>query len=268
MLPIVDKPVIQYVVEEAVRCGIEDVLIVTGRGKRAIENHFDYSPGLEAHLERQGKPDQARLVREIGMHVNIYFIRQKEQKGLGDAVSLGRKFVGDEPFAVMLGDTIIQPSEETGRDGLQELMDTYSELGKSVVAVRRVADELVSRYGIVDGDPIRGENLYKLRQLIEKPSIKEAPTNLAIAGRYVFTPDLFQYLERTEAGKDGEIQLTDAMNHLAREDAVHALAWQATRYDIGDRADYVRCFLDFAIRRPETRQAVLTFLEEQSSRGQ
>jgi len=262
MLPIVDKPVIQFVVEEAADCGIEDILIITGRGKRAIENHFDYSPGLEAHLEKQGKQEQAETVRRIGDHVNIYFMRQKEQLGLGDAVKLGASFVGDEPFAVLLGDTIIDPPRDTGTHGLQELLDVYRKYRNSVVAVRHVPQELVSRYGIVDGHPIEGAagELYSLDKLVEKPPVDEAPTDLAIAGRYVFTPDIFSCLERTGIGKGGEIQLTDAMNMLAAESRVQALAWRATRYDIGDKADYVRCFLDFAAKHPSTRQAVADYL--------
>ena len=264
MLPIVDKPVIQFVVEEAAECGIEDILIITGRGKRAIENHFDYAPGLEAHLEKQGKPEQAALVRGIGDHVNIYFMRQKEQLGLGDAIKLGSSFIGDEPFAVMLGDTIIDPSADTGKHGLQELLDVYAQYQVSVVAVRHVPEELVPKYGIVDGLPIDGSSgeLYTLKQLVEKPSLDEAPGSLAIAGRYIFNPDIFGCLERTGKDKGGEIQLTDAMNMLARESSVQALAWQATRYDIGDKSDYVRCFMDFAARHPETREALEECLKE------
>jgi UTP--glucose-1-phosphate uridylyltransferase len=264
MLPIVDKPVIQFVVEEAADCGIEDILIVTGRGKRAIENHFDYSPGLEAHLERQGKHEQAETVRRIGDHVNIYFMRQKEQLGLGDAVKLGASFIGDEPFAVLLGDTIIDPAADTGKHGLQELLEVHEQYHSSVVAVRHVPQDLVSKYGIVDGEAIEGSpgELYSLKRLVEKPSPEEAPTDLAIAGRYVFNPDIFACLERTGKGKGGEIQLTDAMNMLARESQVQALSWQAVRYDIGDKADYVRCFLDFATRHPETREALAEYLQK------
>ena len=274
MLPIVDKPVIQFVIEEAADSGIEDILIITGRGKRAIENHFDYAPGLEAHLERQGKHEQAETVRRIGDHVNIYFMRQKEQLGLGDAVRLGRNFVGDEPFAVMLGDTIIDPAPDTGKHGLQELLDVYSEHHSSVVAVRRVPEDLVSHYGIVDGEPVAGTpvagtpvagaaaELYTLQELIEKPTVEEAPTNLAIAGRYLFNPEIFACLEQTGVGRGGEVQLTDAMNLLARQASVQALAWRAKRYDIGDKADYVRCFIEFARRHPETAEAVRRALTE------
>lgn len=269
MLPIVDKPVIQFVVEEAVESGIEDILIITGRGKRAIENHFDYAPGLEAHLHKQGKLEQAELVRSIGDHANIYFVRQKEQLGLGDAVKLGRRFIGDEPFALMLGDTVIDPSPEAGVHGLQELMGIYARHQSSVVAVRRVPDEWLSRYGIVDGKPIEEQmgELYSLDRLIEKPEPAEAPTNLAIAGRYIFNPDIFDCLDRTGVGKGGEIQLTDAMNLLAAQAPMQALVWKARRYDIGSKADYMRCFMDFAQRHPETREAARQYLDELSRGG-
>lgn len=269
MLPIVDKPVIQFVIEEAVACGIEDILIVTGRGKRAIENHFDYAPGLEAHLHRQGKPEQAELVRAIGDQVNIYFVRQKEQRGLGDAVSLGKRFVGGEPFALMLGDTIIEPGAHTGLHGLQELLTVYDKYQSSVVAVRHVPDERVGDYGIVDGqrlDEDQGE-LYVLNRLVEKPEAGQAPSNMAIAGRYIFNPDIFDCLLRTGVGKGGEIQLTDAMNLLAGEATVQALAWQATRYDIGNKADYVRCFLDYASQHPDTAQVIAEYLDRAKNSG-
>lgn len=256
MLPIVDKPVIQFVIEEAVESGIEDILIVTGRGKRALEDHFDYAPGLEAHLRRQGKVEQAEQVRAIGARANILFVRQKEQLGLGDAVRHGRRFVGDEPFALLLGDTIIDPGHPQGLHGLQELQQVYQRHGASVVAVRRVDAQMVARYGIVDGRPVEGEHLYSLERLVEKPDPEEAPTDLAIAGRYIFTPQIFDCIDRCAAGKDGEIQLTDAMNLLAAQQPLQALLWQARRYDIGNKADYVRCFLDFALRHPDTREAV------------
>jgi UTP--glucose-1-phosphate uridylyltransferase len=262
MLPIVDKPVIQFVVEEAVDSGIEDILIVTGRGKRAIENHFDYAPGLEDHLRRQGKAEQAALVRDIGDKANIYFVRQKEQRGLGDAVRHGRSFVGDEPFALLLGDTVIDPGHPEGIHGLQELLRVYERHRSSVVAVRRVPPELVSLYGIVAGEALDDEagGLFSLRRLVEKPLPEDAPSDLAIAGRYIFTPGIFDCIEEAGEGVDGEVQLTDAMNLLAEREPVQALRWQARRYDIGNKADYVRCFLDFARRHPETREAVEQYL--------
>jgi UTP--glucose-1-phosphate uridylyltransferase len=252
MLPIVDKPVLQFVLEEAAQSGIEDVLIITGRGKQAIENHFDYNPDLEYFLRNAGKADLADSVRDIGETVRIHYIRQKEQLGLGDAIRLARHHVGDEPFAVLLGDTIIDPPEGQ-KPGLRLLLDAFEQVRSSIVAVHRVPREWVSRYGIVDGDPEPfDENLLRLRRLIEKPSPEAAPSNLAIAGRYVFTPRIFDTLECTPRGVGGEIQLTDAMNLLAAEEPVFALAWNARRFDIGNRLEYAKCFVEFALRRPDT----------------
>lgn len=264
MLPIVDKPVIQFVIEEAVASGIEDILIITGRGKRAIENHFDYAPGLQAHLLKQGKTEQAELVQGIGDQANIFFVRQKEQLGLGDAVRLGRSFAGDDPFALMLGDTIIQPAREGGDHGLQELMAVYERHQTSVVAVRRVPPQWVNRYGIVAGNRVTEDTdeLYTLDELVEKPEPDAAPSNLAIAGRYLFEPGIFEFIEQTGAGVGGEIQLTDAMNRMAAAAPMLALAWQAQRYDIGNKADYVRCFLDFARHHPETREEMARYQKE------
>ncbi|MFB3816609.1 MAG: UTP--glucose-1-phosphate uridylyltransferase GalU [Candidatus Methylomirabilales bacterium] len=252
MLPILDKPVLQFVIEEAVASGIDDILIVTGRGKRAIENHFDFNPELEAFLAAAGKHHLIEQVRDIGERAQIHYIRQKQQLGLGDAIRLGRDHVGDQPFAVLLGDTIIDPPDGQ-RPGLGQLLDVFEARRASLVAVERVPRERVSRYGIVDGQAEPGDpDLVRLRQLVEKPAPEAAPSTLAIAGRYVFTPAIFQCIDETGAGVAGEIQLTDAMNLLAQREPMYALAWQATRYDIGNRVEYARCFIDFALRRPET----------------
>jgi UTP--glucose-1-phosphate uridylyltransferase len=266
MLPIVDKPVLQFVIEEAVASGIDDILIVTGRGKRAIENHFDFNPELEAFLASAGKRDLIEQVRDIGDQAQIHYIRQKQQLGLGDAIRLGRDHVGDQPFAVLLGDTIIDPPEGQ-KPGLRQLLDVFDEKQASVVAVHRVPQEWVTRYGIVGGEPeMNNHDLVRLRQLVEKPGVDEAPSDLAIAGRYVFTSEIFGCIDATGRGVGGEIQLTDAMNLLAQRQPVYALAWQAKRYDIGNRVEYAKCFIDFALRRPETAKAVrdhlLHLLEE------
>jgi UTP--glucose-1-phosphate uridylyltransferase len=256
MLPIIDKPVVQYVVEEAAAVGIEDVLIITGRGKRAIENHFDYAPGLEAFLQEAGKPDLARLVREIGEGCDVFFIRQKRQLGLGDAIRLARRHTGAEPFAVLLGDSIIDSPPE-GPPGLRQLLDAHAFTGSSVVAVQRVPREHVGRYGVIDGEPVPGRpDLLRVRRLVEKPSPERAPSDLAIAGRYVFTPEIHEAIDRVGRGVGGEIQLTDAMNLLAGERPLHALVWKARRYDIGDRIEYAKCFIDFALRRDDTARAI------------
>jgi UTP--glucose-1-phosphate uridylyltransferase len=256
MLPIVDKPVLQFVIEEAVASGIDDILIVTGRAKRAVENHFDFNPELEAFLVSSGKTELADEIRDIGSRARIHYIRQKLQLGLGDAIRLGRDHVGDQPFAVLLGDTIIDPPEGQ-KPGLRQLLDVFEVRRASAVAVHQVPREWVTRYGIVDGEPDEGNpDVLRLRQLVEKPPVDRAPSTLAIAGRYVFTPEIFDCIETTGTGVGGEIQLTDAMNLLAQRQPVYALSWQARRYDIGNRIEYAKCFIDFALRRPETAKAV------------
>ncbi len=254
MLPIVDKPVVQFVVEEALESGIEDILIITGRGKQAIENHFDYHPELERFLEEMGKGVLTRQVRDIGERARIHYIRQKEQLGLGDAVRMARDHVEGEPFALLLGDTIINPPNGA-KPGVAQLAGVFEETGASVVAVHEVPREHLKRYGVVDGEEVR-ERLLRLRRLVEKPAPEAAPTNLAIAGRYIFTSKIFDCIDRIGTGVGGEIQLTDAMNLLAQEEAVYALAWQAKRYDIGDRLEYAKCFVEFALRRDDMKDAM------------
>ena len=267
MLPIVDKPVLQFVVEEAVQSGIEDLLIVTGRGKRAIEDHFDSSPELEAFLLDSGNDALAAELRKIGDGARIYYIRQKRQLGLGDAIRLAREHVGGEPFAVLLGDTIIDPPEGEG-PGLLPLLRAFEKTQASVVAVHEVPPEWVSRYGIVEGRAEPDDaDLFRLERLIEKPSAEATPSRLAIAGRYVFTPEILDALERTGAGVGGEIQLTDAMNRLAQAQPMYALRWRARRYDIGNRIEYAKCFLDFALRRADTGSALREHLEKRLAKG-
>ena len=262
MLPIIDKPVLQFVIEEAVASGIEDILIITGRGKRAIENHFDFNPELEIYLAAAGKRELIEHVRDIGDQARIHYIRQKEQLGLGDAIRLGRDHVGGQPFAVLLGDTIIDPPEGQ-KPGLRQLLDIFEVKKRSVVAVHRVPREWVNRYGIVDGDPEpTNHDLVRLRRLVEKPAVEQAPSDLAIAGRYVFTPEIFECIDETGRGVGGEIQLTDAMNLLAQREPMYALAWQAKRYDIGNRVEYAKCFIDFALRRQETAKAIREHLRQ------
>ncbi len=261
MLPIIDKPVVQFVVDEAADGGLSDILIITGRGKRAIENHFDYAPGLETFLRDTGKPELVDLVRNIGDRCEIFFIRQKEQLGLGDAIRLARQHVASEPFAVLLGDTIIHVPP--GRpSGIRQLLDAHARMGgASVVAVHRVPREWVNRYGIVEGDEVPGQpGIFRLRRLVEKPDPQSAPSDLAIAGRYIFTPRIFDLLERTPAGIGGEIQLTDAMNALAAREPMDALLWDAKRYDIGNRIEYAKCFIDYALEREDTGPKIAEYL--------
>ncbi len=263
MLPIIDKPVLQYVIEEAIASGIEDILIVTGRGKRAIENHFDYAPELEAFLVQADKREMIEQIRDIGEQARIFYIRQKVQRGLGDAIRLGQQHMGDEPFAVLLGDTIINPIGDE-RPGLRQLLDVYEQKQASVVAVQQVPYDWVGRYGIVAGEPEADTaELVRLSHLVEKPAVDEAPSNLAIAGRYVFTAEIFSCLQDTTEGVGGEIQLTDAMNMLAQREPMYALDWHAKRYDIGNRVEYAKCFLDYALRREDTRDAIRDHLLQQ-----
>ncbi len=262
MLPIIDKPVLQFVIEEAVASGIEDILLITGRGKRAIENHLDYAPELEAFLAQSGKHDLIEQVRTIGGEARIFYIRQKIQLGLGDAVRLGRRHVNGEPFAVLLGDTIIDPLPGEP-PGLKQLLTAFEEKQDSVVAVHEVPHEWVSRYGIVDGEPDPGRpDIVRLNRLVEKPHPEQAPSNLAIAGRYVFSPDIFSCIDETREGVGGEIQLTDAMNLLALRRPMYALRWQAKRYDIGNRVEYAKCFLDYAMRRDDTGPVLRQYLTD------
>ncbi|MEX0775508.1 MAG: UTP--glucose-1-phosphate uridylyltransferase GalU [Phycisphaeraceae bacterium] len=261
MLPIIDKPVLQFVIEEAIDSGITDILVVTGRGKRAIEDHFDVHPGLESFLRKTGKEELIDQIRPPA-NVGIHYIRQKEQLGLGDAIRLGRQHVGDEPFAVLLGDTIIDPPPGE-KPGLRQLLDAYDDKGASVVAVHRVPREWVTRYGIVEGTPEHDRHdLVRLNKLVEKPAVDKAPSDLAIAGRYVFSAAIFDCIDHTSRGVGGEIQLTDAMNLLAQRQAMYALCWKARRYDIGNRTEYARCFIDFALRRSDTGPAIRAHLEQ------
>ncbi|QBS37596.1 UTP--glucose-1-phosphate uridylyltransferase GalU [Thermaerobacter sp. FW80] len=255
MLPVVDKPIIQYVVEEAVAAGIDDILIVTGRGKRAIEDHFDRAIELEWHLERGNKDEMLEWVRYIADLADIHFVRQKEPLGLGHAVLQARRHVGDEPFAVLLGDEIFVGDEPA----LAELIDRFHETGSSVVAVREVPREQVRRYGVVDGEPV-GDRLFRVRDMVEKPEPDEAPSNLAIVGRYIIEPEVFDLLERVGRGKNDEIQLTDALRLLARRRAVYACPVRARRYDVGEKLGFLQATVEFALMRPELAPAFRDYL--------
>ncbi|MCM3786680.1 UTP--glucose-1-phosphate uridylyltransferase GalU [Neobacillus mesonae] len=256
MLPIVDKPTIQYIIEEAVASGIEDIIIVTGKGKRAIEDHFDYAFELEHTLSTKGKMDLLEEVRKSS-NVDIHYIRQKEPKGLGHAVWCARNFIGDEPFAVLLGDDIVE-AEVPCTKQLIEQFDLY---GKSVVGVQTVLDEDTNRYGIID--PLSSnDRLHGVNQFVEKPKLGEAPSNLAIMGRYVFTADIFTYLEEHQIGAGGEIQLTDAIQKLNESQGVYAYNFEGTRYDVGEKLGFILTTLDFALKNTELRIPVLKALEE------
>lgn len=260
MLPIVDKPTIQYIVEEAVASGIEDILIVSGRGKRAIEDHFDKSYELEETLAKKNKFDFLEEVQAISELANIHYIRQKEPKGLGDAIWCARKFIGNEPFAVMLGDDIVKNDQ---RPCLKQLFDVFDRYHTNVVGVQQVPDEDVSKYGIVapKGQEI-DKGLIHVETLIEKPSRQLAPSNYAILGRYILRPEIFSILEEIAPGSGGEIQLTDAIKILNEKQAVLAYQFEGTRYDVGDKFGFIKATIDFALERDNLRDDVLNYLKE------
>lgn len=256
MLPIVDKPTIQYIVEEAIQSGIEDIIVVTGKGKRAIEDHFDMAFELEYMLEEKGKLDILEEVRRSS-NVEIHYIRQKEPKGLGHAVWCARKFIGNEPFAVLLGDDIVQGPVPCTK----QLMDQYDHTGRSVIGVQTVGVDQTHRYGIVDPLDSSGR-LYEVNRFVEKPKPGYAPSNLAIMGRYVLTPEIFEYLGKQEVGAGGEIQLTDAIQMLNDSQGVYAYDFEGIRYDVGERLGFIQTTIDFALRRPDLKNPLLTMMEE------
>jgi UTP--glucose-1-phosphate uridylyltransferase len=255
MLPIVDKPTIQYIIEEAVASGIEEILIITGRNKKCIEDHFDKSVELEMELEKNHKEDLLELVRDISDLVDIHYIRQKEPKGLGHAILCAKAFVGNEPFAVLLGDDVVDSEVPC----LKQLMDCYKEYKTSILGVQTVDHEDVNKYGIVDGIHIE-DRVYKVKKLVEKPSIDEAPSNVAILGRYIITPHIFEILTNTAPGKGGEIQLTDALQTLIESEAMYAYNFEGRRYDVGDKLGFLQATVEYALKREELREPFIQYL--------
>jgi UTP--glucose-1-phosphate uridylyltransferase len=260
MLPIVDKPCIQYIIEEAIDSGIEDILIITGRNKRAIEDHFDRAVELEMTLKEQGKYDLLGLVQELS-RVTIHYVRQKEPKGLGHAVLCAKHFVGNEPFAVLLGDDIVDAEVPV----LKQLMDVYEGCGGSVLGVQEVPLERVPSYGIVKPIPV-SERLWRAEDLVEKPSIEEAPSRLAVLGRYIISPAIFDILETTPPGRGGEIQLTDALKTLSESEPIYAYEFEGRRYDVGDKQGFLEATVDFALKRPDLREPFLRYLQQAVAR--
>ena len=246
MLPVIDVPAIQLVVEEAARAGIDDVLIITGRGQRAIEDHFDRNLELERFLEDKQKFDELKRIRQISDMAEVHYIRQKEALGLGHAVSVAQAHVGDEPFVVMLGDDLIHPSEPL----LGEMLRAHDTFGRSVVAAMEVSKQEISMYGCIEPESFE-EDLVRILSIIEKPSPEEAPSNLAVIGRYVLTPEIFDALRRTTPGRGGEIQLTDAINLLAQEQAVYAYRFEGRRFDVGNPLDYVKATVELGAERDD-----------------
>lgn len=254
MLPIVDKPTIQYIVEEAIAAGIEDIIIVTGKGKRAIEDHFDNALELETILIEKGKLDMLEKVRESS-NVEIHYIRQKEPLGLGHAIWCARKFIGDESFAVLLGDDIVKSEKPC----LAQLIHQYEQTFSSVIGVQKVPDEDVHRYGIID--PVNtGNRLMKVNQFVEKPSLEDAPSNYAIIGRYILTPEIFRYLDEMKQGAGGEIQLTDAIESLNNIQSVFAYEFEGRRYDVGEQLGFIETIIEFALEREDLREVLKKYI--------
>ncbi|WP_340114874.1 UTP--glucose-1-phosphate uridylyltransferase GalU [Maribellus mangrovi] len=258
MIPIIDTPVIQYVVEEAVESGITDILMIIGKGKRAIEEHFDRSPILEETLEKKNNLEMLEKIKAISEMANIHFVWQKEMNGLGDAILHAKHHVGNEPFVILLGDTLVQ--SENG-PVTKQLIDVYKQQKGSVIALEEVKPELVSRYGVVDGDAV-SENVIRAKNWIEKPSFEEAPSNLAVASRYLFTPEIFSYLETTEPGKNNEIQLTDAMREMVKNHPMFGLKFKGKRYDIGNKLGFLKTNIEFGLNDPEIGDELKGWLKE------
>ena len=256
MIPIVDKPVIQYIVEEALQSGIEEILIITGHGKRAIEDHFDTNIDLELQLRQQGKDQLLHLVQDISS-INIHYIRQKHMRGLGDAIRCAESFIDNEPFAVLLGDDVVYNPEQPA---LKQMMDAFSRLGATMLGCQEVPQELVSRYGIVQGQPTDDDRVVKLIDMVEKPAVDEAPSRLAALGRYILTPDIFEILRRVQPDKGGEIQLTDALRLMADREAVYAYTFSGRSYDTGNKLGFLKATVEYALRRDDLGEAFREYL--------
>lgn len=256
MLPILDKPTIQYIVEEAARAGIEDIIIVTGKHKRAIEDHFDSQKELETTLYEKGKLELLDRVQYSTDLANIFYIRQKEQKGLGDAIYTAKQFIGNEPFAVLLGDDIV----ESENPAIKQLMEQYETTGKSVIGVQTVPDSETHRYGIIAPKSQNG-SLYEVNRFVEKPEKDTAPSNLAIMGRYILSPKIFDYLETQTEGSGGEIQLTDAIERLNKNDKVYAFDFEGQRYDVGEKTGFVKTTIEYALKDKEMRNEIIHYLK-------
>lgn len=258
MLPIVDKPTIQYIVEEILASGIQEILIISGHAKRAIEDHFDSSPELEQHLKESGKEDLLAQIRKIS-DIKVHYVRQPYMRGLGDAILCAKEFIDDEPFGVILGDDIVYTGD--GEPALKQLMDRYYETGSTVIGCQVVPEDKVSSYGIIQGEETENPDMLRVVDMIEKPSIKEAPSRFAALGRYVITPDVFDILEMTRPGKGGEIQLTDALRVMAHAEKVYAYIFKGKRYDTGNKLGYLKAVVEFALRREDLGEQFREYLK-------
>ena len=261
MLPLIDTPAIHYVVKEAVESGIDDIIIITGRGKQAVEDYFDESPELEIHLEKSNKEKMLQLIKDISSLANIHYIRQKEPKGLPDAVLKAEKHVGDEPFAVLLGDDIIKSEKPCTK----QLIDVFKDYTSSVIAVQEVPIEKISSYGSINGTKLEtklGNDLFLIENIIEKPRIEEAPSNIASIGRYVFMPEIFDCIKQTPPGINNELQIADSINILRQSQKVYASAFSGKRYDIGDKLGYIQAIIDFALENEEIGSDVIEYIKK------
>lgn len=258
MLPIVDKPTLQYIIEECIESGIEEILIITGRNKKSIEDHFDKNIELEMELKKSGKQEMLEMIKNISDMVNIHFIRQKEPKGLGHAIYCAKTFVGNEPFAVLLGDDIVYNKE---KPCLKQMLECYGEYKTSILGVQKVPRENINKYGIVETKHIE-DRVYKVKGLMEKPNIDQTNSDIAILGRYIVTPKIFEILENLEPGKGGEIQLTDALLKLSKEEAIYAYIFEGKRYDVGDKLGFLQATVEYALRRDELKNDFLKYLKE------
>jgi UTP--glucose-1-phosphate uridylyltransferase len=259
MLPIVDKPTIQYIVEEAINAGIESILIITGRGKRNIEDHFDKSYELESELKRKGNTSLLSMVQDISHLVNVFYVRQKEANGLGHAIGCARDFVGNEPFAVLLGDDVVVSEQPA----IGQLMSVYDKRGASVLGVQRIDKVDVDKYGVIDpANDINGGRLHEVKDLVEKPSVDESPSTLAILGRYIITPEIFDILAVQQPGKNGEIQLTDALKTLTNTQGMYAYEFEGKRYDVGDKLGFLKATVEFALNRDDLSQSFSEYLKQ------
>ena len=255
MLPIVDKPTLQYIIEEAINSGIEEILIITGRNKKSIEDHFDKSVELELELEAKGKTEMLKEVRKISEMANIHYIRQKEPKGLGHAIHCAKSFIGNEPFAVLLGDDIVYAEKPC----LKQMIEVYDEYKTTILGVQDVPAGEVDKYGIISGMKIE-DRVYKVKGLVEKPKVDEAPSNIAILGRYIISPAIFDILEHTAPGKGGEIQLTDALKELATVEAMYAYNFKGKRYDVGDKVGFLKATVEYALRRDNLKDGFMEYI--------
>jgi len=261
MLPLVDKPIIQYGVEEALAAGCDQIIIITGRGKSAIEDHFDHSYELEKMLEEKGKRDLLTIVRQISDMIHVAYVRQKEALGLGHAILMAKELVGDEPFAVLLADDVIDAEVPC----LKQMMRVFETTQASVIATHEVNGPAISQYGVIDGVPVRGKmkgKLYEVKNLVEKPKPEDAPSNHAIIGRYILTPEIFKSLEKTHLGAGGELQLTDGIRNLLRKEKVYAYNFDGTRHDTGDKLGFLKATVEFAMKRPELAAGLKDYLRK------